>query len=387
MSISVAVRLENIHKTLGGRLILDAIHLTVEKGEFVTLLGPSGCGKSTTLNVIAGFLHPDQGDVYIHDKNVTRVPPYKRDLGMVFQSYSLFPHMTVYDNVEYGLKLRKVPREERKRRIQEALDLVKMGEYSDRYPRQLSGGQRQRVAIARALVVRPELMLLDEPLSNLDAKLRQELRLEIKRLQHELGVTTIFVTHDQEEALSMSDRIIVMNNGRIEQIGSPIDIYQKPKNEFVYTFIGKSNQLTGQIHLNGAVARVHISGIQLEKHDIWLPLDGPDDMIFIQNGGNRPLGDQQKVKVYLRPEHIHIVDNQKSMHVDSHAALKEDDRHWSRLTGTITQVNYLGVQWEIIVQSGEISLLVQTNHAPSAIMEGSEVELRWRPEDMFIVAD
>lgn len=384
MSTSVAVRLENIHKTLGGRPILSSIHLTVEKGEFVTLLGPSGCGKSTTLNVIAGFLHPDQGEVYIHEKKVNRVPPYKRDLGMVFQSYSLFPHMTVYSNVEYGLKLRKVPREERKRRIKEALDLVKMGEFLDRYPRQLSGGQRQRVAIARALVVRPDLMLLDEPLSNLDAKLRQELRLEIKRLQHELGVTTIFVTHDQEEALSMSDRIIVMNSGRIEQIGSPVEIYQRPKSEFVYTFIGKSNQLTGQIHLNGNKASVLMNGIQHEKQDIWFPLDKTNDITFIQNG-SRSLIDQQKVKVYLRPEHIHIINH--DLKQTQTYVLQEEDTHWARIHAIINQVNYLGVQWEIILQSGEINLLVQTNHISSELTEGSEVELRWRPENMFIVTD
>ena len=246
------VQIRGAYKQFGSNVVLNGIDLDVKQGELLTMLGPSGCGKSTTLNMIAGFLDADAGQVFIKGKDVTKTPPYKRDLGMVFQTYSLYPHMTVYDNLCFGLKLRKVSKSEQEKKVSRSLELVKMSGLENRYPRELSGGQRQRVAIARALVVEPELLLLDEPLSNLDAKLRHELRAEIKRLQKEIGVTTIFVTHDQEEALSMSDRIVVMNGGKIEQISSPTEIYNFPKTEFVYNFMGKSNSFLGLCIFNTA---------------------------------------------------------------------------------------------------------------------------------------
>ncbi len=234
-------------KKFGSNVVVDNFNLQVEKGECVSFLGPSGCGKTTTLNMIAGFLEPDQGDLLIKGKRMNGVPSNKRDLGMVFQTYSLFPHMTVAENVGYGLKLRKVAKAEIAERVGKVLELVKLPHVADRYPKQLSGGQRQRIAIARALVTEPSLLLLDEPLSNLDAKLREELRDELKRLQQEIGVTTIFVTHDQEEALYLSSRIVVLDHGKVEQIGTPWEIYNRPASEFVHTFIGKSNRMQGVV--------------------------------------------------------------------------------------------------------------------------------------------
>ncbi|CAJ1004193.1 Spermidine/putrescine import ATP-binding protein PotA [Brevibacillus aydinogluensis] len=247
MSKVIDVELRNIMKKFQNNVVVRDFNLQVEQGEFVSFLGPSGCGKTTTLNMIAGFLDPDEGELLIKGRRMNGVPPYKRELGMVFQTYSLFPHMTVAENVAYGLKLRKVGKAEMQERVKRVLELVKLPHVAERYPKQLSGGQRQRIAIARALVIEPSLLLLDEPLSNLDAKLREELRDELKRLHQEIGVTTIFVTHDQEEALSLSDRIVVLNHGRVEQIGTPEEIYNRPASEFDHTFIGKTNRLEGVV--------------------------------------------------------------------------------------------------------------------------------------------
>ena len=239
--VEPALRLAALTKRFGALIAVDAIDLRVAQGEFVTLLGPSGCGKTTTLNMIAGFITPDAGSIRLHGKAVEPLPPFRRDLGLVFQDYALFPHMTVAENVGFGLRMRRVPRGEIAQRVAQALDLVQLTGLDQRRPSQLSGGQRQRVALARALVIQPAMLLLDEPLSNLDLKLREEMRMEISALQQRLGIATVFVTHDQAEALTMSDRIAVMRQGRIEQIGTPNDIYERPTTRFVAGFIGTAN--------------------------------------------------------------------------------------------------------------------------------------------------
>jgi iron(III) transport system ATP-binding protein len=241
------VRLKNVVKCFDKMVAVDHISFDVERGDFFTLLGPSGCGKTTTLRMISGFYEPDEGEIYIGDKLVNHVPPEKRNCGFVFQSYALFPHMTVFDNVAYGLKIRKVPKDEIKKKVSEALAKVGLIGYESRRPDQLSGGEQQRVALARVLVINPEVLLLDEPLSNLDAKLRVYMRSELRKIQRSLGITTIYVTHDQAEALSMSTKIAVMNKGKIEQIGSPIEIYGKPKTKFVADFMGLSNIFPAKI--------------------------------------------------------------------------------------------------------------------------------------------
>ncbi|WP_275983506.1 ABC transporter ATP-binding protein [Paenibacillus hamazuiensis] len=242
---AIAVELNGITRIFGGRHAVNRLSLQIKQGEFVSFLGPSGCGKTTTLNMIAGFMEPDEGEIRLAGEKVNGFPPYRRNIGVVFQSYALFPHMSVFENVAYGLKIRKVPKDEVARRVHEALAIVRLEGMAERKPAQLSGGQQQRVAMARALVIRPSLLLLDEPLSNLDAKLRDEMRVELKEIQRKIGITTIFVTHDQDEALAISDRIVVMNNGSVEQIGTPEEVYEEPATEFVQRFIGMTNAVTG----------------------------------------------------------------------------------------------------------------------------------------------
>ena len=256
------VRIEHVFKRFGDVTAVSDFDLTVKDGEFVSLLGPSGCGKTTSLRMIAGFERATEGEIYIGDHCVsshiknTFVPPEKRDIGMVFQSYAVWPHMTVTENVAYPLKIQKVPKEERAARVAEMLKLVHLDEYGSRYPHQLSGGQQQRVALARALVMRPGLLLLDEPLSNLDAKLRESMRFEISSIQKELGITVIYVTHDQSEAMTMSDRVVFMSRGVIQQIGTPYEIYRNPANKMVADFIGLVNFVEGEVQGD----RVYISG-------------------------------------------------------------------------------------------------------------------------------
>jgi putative spermidine/putrescine transport system ATP-binding protein len=356
------VEIRGAFKKFGSNIVLSGIDLEVRQGELLTLLGPSGCGKTTTLNAIAGFLELDDGEVYIKGKRMNGVPPYKRGLGMVFQSYSVFPHMTVYENLEFGLSLYKVGKEERKRMIHKILELVKMSALGERYPRELSGGQRQRVAIARALVVQPKLLLLDEPLSNLDAKLRHELRAEIKRLQKEVGVTTIFVTHDQEEALSMSDRIVVMNKGTIEQIGTPTEIYQNPKTEFVFHFIGKSNCFTGQIHSMDE----SMIGVQLQG-DWKISVKAENRM-----GSDRACAVGNEVKLYIRPEKLLVRPLQDLTPLDNEHKTK------------ITQMNYLGSSWEVEVDLMGKPLLVTSPYVEPNWSIGSEVKVGWNSADMML---
>jgi putative spermidine/putrescine transport system ATP-binding protein len=257
----IAVRLDGVTKKFGAVTAVADTWLKVRRGEFLTLLGPSGCGKTTLLNLIAGFIDPDAGELFIDEERVTETPPHRRSIGMVFQNYALFPHMDVADNVAFGLKMRKTPRDEVKKRVAAALDIVRLGGLGDRRPRQLSGGQQQRVALARALVIDPQVLLLDEPLSALDKNLRAEMQVELKLIQRRVGITTVFVTHDQGEALSLSDRIAVMSNGVIQQISEPGEVYRRPANSFVASFIGDINRIPGRVVArDGTRAQVQIAG-------------------------------------------------------------------------------------------------------------------------------
>ncbi|WP_145145100.1 ABC transporter ATP-binding protein [Roseomonas gilardii] len=253
-----AIELRGLHIAYGGQPVVHGINLTVAPGEIVSLLGPSGCGKTTTLRAIGGFIWPESGQVLLHGKDVTDLPPAQRQIGFVFQGYALFPHLSVFDNVAYGLRARKVPRAQIADRVHRALSLVKLDGLAERKPRQLSGGQQQRVAIARALVIEPEVLLLDEPLSNLDAKLRHEMRVELRRMLKAAGIASIFVTHDQEEAIVLSDRIVLMNAGRIEQEGTPRAMYERPDTLFAAAFLGQANFLEGRAGAPDAEGRVSI---------------------------------------------------------------------------------------------------------------------------------
>lgn len=286
----VDVKLRNLVKSFDSVVAVNDISLQIRKSEFFTLLGPSGCGKTTTLRMIAGFNKPDKGEIYFNDRLMNHVLPEKRNTGMVFQNYALWPHMSVFKNVSFGLEMRKTSRHEINRRVKAALDLVNLGELEDRTPDQLSGGQQQRVALARALVIEPDVLLLDEPLSNLDAKLRDEMRKEIKSLQKKLAITTIYVTHDQKEALAVSDRLAVMGIGKIAQVGSPLEIYSNPKNRFVASFIGLINLFHGKI------ARVR-------KDEVWIKTNEGLD-IFASSLDSVEKG--MEVLVAVRPENIDV---------------------------------------------------------------------------------
>jgi spermidine/putrescine ABC transporter ATP-binding subunit len=261
------VRLEHVTKRFGKAVAVDRLTLDIPDGSFFSLLGPSGCGKTTSLRMIAGFETPDEGRVFIRAQDVTHIVPHKRDFAMVFQNFALFPHMTVAENVAFGLKMIGVGRAERDQRARDALAMVRLPQFADRYPKQLSGGQQQRVAIARAIVMRPAVLLLDEPLGALDKNLREEMQVELRGLQQNLGIATVFVTHDQEEALTLSDTIAVMRDGRIEQCGSPSDVYERPVNRFVATFLGASNLLRGRIVGTGHGTHIDSGGIVIPLGD------------------------------------------------------------------------------------------------------------------------
>ncbi|MFE4637184.1 ABC transporter ATP-binding protein [Streptomyces sp. NPDC056773] len=277
------VEFRGLRRAFGSTVALDGLDLTIEPGELVALLGPSGCGKTTALRVVAGFEQPDSGEVLLDGQDITRVPANRRDAGMVFQSYSLFPNLNARDNVAFGLRVRKVGAAARRERAAELLDLVGLPDHGDRYPHQMSGGQQQRVALARALALRPRVLLLDEPLSALDAKVRSGLREEIRRLQLSLGITTVFVTHDQEEALSMADRVAVLNAGRLEQCAAPAELYERPATPFVAEFVGTMNRLPGRLSGSGTV---EVAGSRL-------PVDGP-------------VPSTPDVEVLVRPENITV---------------------------------------------------------------------------------
>ncbi|AMQ18001.1 ABC transporter ATP-binding protein [Thermococcus peptonophilus] len=321
----VDVRLENVVKEFDGVQAVKGINLHIKHGELFTLLGPSGCGKTTTLRMIAGLDYPTSGKIYFGDQEVTYLPSYERGAVLVFQNYALWPHMTVFDNVAYGLKLKKLPKEEIRKKVEWALELVKLKGFENRYPTQLSGGQQQRVAIARALVVEPKVLLLDEPLSNLDAKLRLEMRSEIRRIQRELGITVIYVTHDQEEAMAISDRIAVMNVGTVEQVGTPRDIYERPQSEFVASFMGKTNVIPAKVvKREGNKVTVEFESFRLDG----LHYDGDGDNVVL----------------VIRPERIklHPVENAVS------------------IEGTVDLVEYYGFFTEVVGLFGETRIIART---------------------------
>ena len=327
-----AVRLIALRKSYGHVVASDGVDLEIAEGEFFTMLGPSGSGKTTLLRVIAGFERPDSGTVELGGADVTRRPPYARDVNTVFQDYALFPHLTVIENVEYGLKIRKIPKPERRRRAERTLDMVRLSELGGRKPLQLSGGQRQRVALARAIVNEPEVLLLDEPLGALDLKLRQEMQTELKRIQREVGITFIYVTHDQEEALTMSDRLAVLNRGQIEQIGTPVEVYERPATEFVAGFIGISN--------------------------------------LIDRDGHR---------LTVRPEKVHLLlDDAETAPPGAHVEY-----------GVVDEVVYLGVvtRYRVSLEGGGQLVAVRQNLATAAAealeARGRRVRVAWYPDQAF----
>lgn len=284
--------LEGISKAFDGKSVIDSLDLDIRDGEFITLLGPSGCGKTTLLRLMAGFEHPDTGSITLAGNDITHAPPEHRPLNTVFQQYALFPHMTVFDNIAYGLKMEKRPKEEIRQRVDEVLQLVQLQEFARRKPHQLSGGQQQRVAIARAVVKRPRVLLLDEPLSALDYKLRRTMQVELKRLQRELGITFVFVTHDQEEALSMSDRIVVLKEGVVQQQGTPRQIYERPANLFTARFVGETNLFPGRLE------EVNDSTVTLDILGVHRTIGKP----------GFPINRGQSVHVLLRPEDIRVLE-------------------------------------------------------------------------------
>ncbi len=284
------LRLVNIVKTYGKLRAIDNLNLTVEDGELLTLLGPSGCGKTTTLRAVTGFVAPDSGDIYIGDRRISDIPPEKRGIGLVFQNYALWPHMTVFQNLAFGLQLKKMPKAQISKKVAEGLTIVKLEELEDRYPRQLSGGQQQRVALARALVLEPDILLLDEPLSNLDALLREQMRFEIAQLHKQYGITTIYVTHDQTEAMVISDRIAILNKGKLIQLDTPSEIYSRPANKFVAGFMGTTNFIHGKVQ---------------DISDGYVAVRTNDGIILHGRGPGLKTG--QEVAVAVRPENVEFL--------------------------------------------------------------------------------
>jgi spermidine/putrescine ABC transporter ATP-binding subunit len=355
-----ALELAQLVKRFGSITAVDRIDLAVPPGELVALLGPSGCGKTTTLRIVAGFERPDFGRVRIQGVDVTTTPPYRRDTGMVFQHYALFPHMTVRENIGFGLRMRGVARTELETRVRETLALVSLSGLEDRYPRQLSGGQQQRVALARALVIRPQLLLLDEPLSSLDAKLRQEMRLEVRAIQRRVGITALFVTHDQEEALSLADRVAVINQGRVEQMGTPVEVYERPRTAFVAGFIGQSNFFRGEI----ADAATNAGrGV----------LRGQDGCLF---HGSNPL------RLAARSQALLAVKDQRVRlrSAPSPAALNS-------LVATVESVSYLGTAVQYVCRAGEHSVvaLVGNDGHQSLLSAQTRVWIEWDPDDAVLL--
>jgi putative spermidine/putrescine transport system ATP-binding protein len=329
------IRIRGLVKRFGDLTAVDAIDLDIARGEFFTMLGPSGSGKTTTLRMIAGFERPDEGAIELDGRDVAHLPPYDRPVNTVFQDYALFPHMTVLQNVEYGLLVKRVPKDERRTRAAEALQMVQLDGFDARKPSQLSGGQRQRVALARAIVNRPRVLLLDEPLGALDLKLRQEMQIELKQIQQDVGITFVYVTHDQEEALTMSDRIAVFNRGRIEQVGVPAEVYEHPRSEFIAGFVGVSN--------------------------------------VIEREGRRST---------VRPEKIHVLDDGETPEAGAHVE-----------EGTVRDVSYVGpvTRYHVTLdRGGELQALAQNLEESSGevlAMKGRKVRLAWRPEQESVIAE
>jgi putative spermidine/putrescine transport system ATP-binding protein len=342
--------MEGLRRHYGPVVALDGLDLTLAPGELVALLGPSGCGKTTTLRLVAGLEDADAGQITVGGKDVTHLPASKRDMGMVFQAYSLFPHMTVRQNVAFGLRLRRVNPAQRDRRAIEMLDLVGLSTQADRYPHQISGGQQQRVALARALAIEPQVLLLDEPLSALDAKVRAQLRDQIRRIQLEVGITTLFVTHDQEEALAIADRVGVMREGRIEQLASPTDVYSRPATPFVAEFVGLTNRLAGTV----SGSTVQVRGRDLPLVDLSTPA-GP-------------------VTALIRPEAVTLA--------------SDSSGESGPLVGTVIASTFLGATSRVTVDLGDTTILAQlaTSDA-TALPAGSRVALTIRPDPVLVSAD
>ena len=348
------LELESVHKEYGPTTVVHDFNLSVARGEFVSFLGPSGCGKTTTLRMVAGFETPTGGAIRIDGKDVTNLRPNQRNVGMVFQSYALFPNLTVADNIGFGLKVARRSKAEKDSRVAEMLAMIKLPHLGSRYPYQLSGGQQQRVALARAIAIKPQVLLLDEPLSALDAKIRVSLREEIRALQRDLGITTIYVTHDQEEALSMSDRIVVMNEGRVEQIGAPFEIYNYPRTRFVASFVGTLNILQGRI-VDPSTGRIAVDGQEIRA--VRGVVDGA-------------AGDVRAVA--LRPEAI---------------VLNGEGGDRNQIKGTIDEVNFLGAVVRIRVRIAENSVSLDTFNSPTAPppKRGDQVTLSFAPEDVLML--
>jgi spermidine/putrescine transport system ATP-binding protein len=344
------VRLEALTKRFDDVVAVDNLSLEVERGSFFALLGPSGCGKTTTLRMIGGFEEPTEGAIYLGEREVTGLSPYRRDVNTVFQSYALFPHLSIFENVAFGLRRKGIKGAELRERVERILELVELGGLGRRKPRQLSGGQQQRVALARALVNEPRVLLLDEPLGALDLKLRKQMQLFLKQLQHDVGITFVHVTHDQEEAMTMADSIAVMNMGRLEQLGAPDELYERPRTAFVAGFLGISNLLTGTATGDGRVR-----------------LDGAE----VQVVGTALAGRTGRVAVGIRPEKIHFGEGGPN-----------------RLTGTIRERAYIGVSTQYIAETppGRVTVYVQnTDQRAAALAEGDQVVLSWSPESTFVV--
>lgn len=341
----IIINLEHISHYFGEKQVLDDVSLYVKKGEFITFLGPSGCGKTTLLRLIAGFLTPTEGVITLEGKDISELPPYRRPLNTVFQRYALFPHLDVYDNVAFGLKLQKLPEDEINRRVKKVLKLVSMTDYEDRDVNSLSGGQQQRIAIARAIVNQPKVLLLDEPLSALDLKMRKDMQIELKEMHKELGITFIYVTHDQEEALTLSDTIVVFNDGRIQQIGTPTDIYNEPQNSFVADFIGDSNILDGTMICD---RKVKFAGHEFECVDEGFAPEEPVDVV-------------------VRPEDIYIMNNTEA----------------AQFTAKVKSCIFKGVHYEMFVDSDAgYELMIQDYNAFEV---GSVVGLIIKPCDIQVM--
>jgi spermidine/putrescine transport system ATP-binding protein len=345
------VRLEGVTKQFDGLVAVDALSLEVEHGRFFALLGPSGCGKTTTLRMIGGFEEPSEGRIFLGDRDVVGLPPYKRDVNTVFQSYALFPHLSIFENVAFGLRRRSIRGDDVRRRVDDALELVALSGFRARKPKQLSGGQQQRVALARALVNEPRVLLLDEPLGALDLKLRKQMQLELKRIQHEVGITFIHVTHDQEEAMTMADSIAVMNQGRIEQLGSPEELYERPRTAFVAGFLGISNLLPGVV-----------------AGDSVIRLDAGGEVRVPSGAANGHTG---RVAVGVRPEKIRL------------GALEPNV-----IEGRVVETAYVGVATQYVVDTrhGSVQVYVQnTDPRTTHAQAGEPVTLSFHPDAAFVV--
>ncbi|MFJ2165982.1 ABC transporter ATP-binding protein [Streptomyces griseofuscus] len=355
------VRLSGIGKTYGAFTAVHPLDLTVPQGSFFALLGASGCGKTTTLRMIAGLEEPTSGTVHLGDQDVTHLPPYKRPVNTVFQSYALFPHLDIFENVAFGLRRRGI--KSVKKQVEDMLDLVQLGEQARKKPHQLSGGQQQRVAVARALINHPKVLLLDEPLGALDLKLRRQMQLELKRIQTEVGITFIHVTHDQEEAMTMADTVAVMNGGRVEQLGAPTDLYENPRTTFVANFLGTSNLIEAEVDARSG-------------EDIVLKAAG-DKLVLPAARCSAPAPVGGKVLVGIRPEKIALA------HADDAGSIPEGR---NRLIGKIADASFIGVSTQYVIDSpacAELSVYVQNVERDARLVPGADVVLHWSPAHTF----